>query len=115
MTVSPSSPLLSNVERIIAPNDVSTYLTVPIHSKVGDSSNVFRAADKLVFVFTDGGTYYTEDIEEEDRSSYDMIRLDDVSQLNADGSILDMAGVTVFDDNLYLLMDDGKLYYRPLE
>ncbi len=149
LTVSPSSPLLSNVERVIAPNDVSTYLTVPIHSKVGDSSNlyaaacgadlldtadnfeitfplpdghtpeevsdVFRAADKLVFVFTDGGTYYTEDIEEEDRSSYDMIRLDDVSQLNADGSILDMAGVTVFDDNLYLLMDDGKLYYRPLE
>ncbi len=149
VTVSPSTPLLSDADRLVAPAEVTTYLTVPIYSKTGDSTNlysaavgadlfdvsdnfevtfvlpdghtpdevtdVFRAADKLVFVFADGGTYYTDDIEEEDRTSYELIRLDDVSQLMADGSVLGMAGVTVFDDNLYLLLNDGKLYYRALE
>lgn len=44
-----------------------------------------------------------------------MVKLDDVSQFNADGAVHDMAGAEVMDDNLYLLMSDGKLYYRPLE
>lgn len=76
--------------------------------------DLFRVSDKLVFVFTNGDTYFTDDIEKENRTSYEMTKLDDVSQLNADGTIRDMAGAEVMDDNLYLLMSDGKLYYKPL-
>ena len=149
MTMMSSSPIVSNVDRIVAPADVTTYLTVPIYSKVGDSANlysgapgadlvetsdnfeitfalpdghtpkevtdVFRVSDRLVFVFANGDTYFTDDIEKEERTSYEMTKLDDVSQLKADGTILDMAGATTFDDNLYMLMSDGKLYYKPLE
>lgn len=146
MTTVSSAPLASNVDTVLAPAE--TYLTVPIYSKVGDTTNLysaapgasltdasdnfevsfvlpdghapwevmdlFRVSDKLVFVFTNGDTYFTDDIEKENRTSYEMTKLDDVSQLNADGTIRDMAGAEVMDDNLYLLMSDGKLYYKPL-
>lgn len=149
MTMLSSDPLVSNVDRIVAPADVTTYLTVPIYSKAGDSASlysgapgaelvdtsdnfeitfvlpdghtpeevadVFRVSDKLVFVFANGDTYFTDDIEKEERTSYEMTKLEDVSQLKASGTILDMAGATTFDDNLYMLMSDGKLYYKPLE
>ena len=148
MTMMSAEPIVSNAEMIIAPADVTTYLTVPIYSKIGDSANlysgapgdsltetsdnfeitfvlpdghtpsevadVFRVSDKLVFVFANGDTYFTDDIEKEDRTSYEMAKLEDISPLKADGSILDMAGATTFDDNLYMLMSDGKLYYKPL-
>ena len=148
MTTMSSTPILSNVDRIVAPSDVATYLTVPIYSKIGDNANlyssapgpdlietsdnfeisfilpdghtpeevtdVFRVSDMLIFVFSNGDTYFTDDIEKEERSSYEMTKLDDVSQLKANGTILDMAGATTFDDNLYMLMSDGKLYYKPL-
>lgn len=147
MTTVSSAPLASNVDTVLAPAE--TYLTVPIYSKVGDTTNlysaapgasltdasdnfevsfvlpdghtpsevadIFRVSDKLVFVFSNGDTYFTDDIEKEDRTSYEMVKLDDVSQFNADGAVRDMAGAEVMDDNLYMLMSDGKLYYRPLE
>ena len=86
-----------NVETILAPADV-----------IGIS-------EKLVFVFANGDTYFTDDIEQENRASYEMTKLEDVSQWKADGTILDMAGATPLDENLYLLLRDGKLYYKPLE
>ncbi len=149
LTMTSSSSIASNVDKIIAPADVTTYLTMPIYSKVGDGTrlysgapgadlmetsdnfeiafvlpdghtpeevtDVFRASDKLVFIFANGDTYCTDDIEKEEQTSYDMTKLADVSQLKADGTILDMAGATTLDDNLYMLMSDGKLYYKPLE
>ena len=149
MTTMSSNPIVSNVDRIIAPADVNTYLTTPIYSKIGDSANlysgapgaslietsdnfeiafilphdqtpekvtdVFSVSDKLVFVFANGDTYYTDDIEKEERTSYDMTKLDEVSHLKAGGTILDMAGAMTLDDNLYMLMSDGKLYYIPLD
>lgn len=149
MTVLTSEPIASGVELIIAPSDISTYLTTPLYSKMGDNTalysevsgaslidtsdnfevtfvlpddhtpsevaDVFRVSDKLVFVFSNGDTYFTDDIEKDGQSAYEMTKLEEVSKLNADGTILDMAGASTFDNNLYILMSDGKLYYEPLE
>ena len=53
-------------------------------------------------------------IQDEEQTSYEMNKLDDISSLNSEGSILDMAGATAMDDNIYILMKDGKLYYKEL-
>ena len=78
-------------------------------------ADIFRVSDKLVFVFDNGDTYVTDDIEKKDRASYEMTLLDDVSQLKANGSVQDMAGASVMDDNLYLLMSDGFLFHVTVQ
>ena len=76
--------------------------------------DIIQVSDKLVFIFNNGDTYYTDDIQDEEQTSYEMNKLDDISSLNSEGSILDMAGATAMDDNIYILMKDGKLYYKEL-
>ena len=98
-----------------ASDNSEVSFVLPDSHTPSEVSDIFRVSDKLVFVFANGDTYFTDDIEKEDRTSYEMVKLDDVSQFHADGAIRDMAGAEVMDDNLYMLMSDGKLYYRPLE
>lgn len=76
--------------------------------------DIIQVSDKLVFIFDNGDTYYTDDIQDEEKTSYEMTKLDDISSLNSEGSVLDMAGATTMDDNIYLLLKDGKLYYKEL-
>lgn len=80
----------------------------------GEINNIFRVSDKLVFVFENGDVYRTEDIQKEERTTYELEKLDDISKLNSDGSVIDMAGASVMDDNIYLLMSDGKLYHKKI-
>lgn len=148
MTMETSSPIASNVENVLSPSDVGNNLTLPVYSKIGDTSalysevpgadlidtsdnleisfvlpdghtaaevkDIIQVSDKLVFIFNNGDTYYTDDIQDEEQTSYEMNKLDDISSLNSEGSILDMAGATAMDDNIYILMKDGKLYYKEL-
>lgn len=148
MTMETSSPIASNVENVLSPSDVGNNLTLPVYSKIGDTSalysevpgadlidtsdnleisfvlpdghtaaevkDIIQVSDKLVFIFNNGDTYYTDDIQDEEQTSYEMSKLDDISSLNSEGSILDMAGATMMDDNIYILMKDGKLYYKEL-
>ena len=76
--------------------------------------DIIQVSDKLVFIFDNGDTYYTGDIQDEEKTSYEMTKLDEISSLNSEGSVLDMAGATTMDDNIYLLLKDGKLYYKEL-
>ena len=149
MTMTTARPLISNVNKIFASSGLSTYLTVPIYSKSGDSTVLYSAAsgedltdasdnfeitfalpdghtpdevsdiipvsERLVFVFENGDVYSIDEIEKSGTVSYLMTKLEDVSELNSSGSIWDMAGSSVMDDNLYLLMNDGSLYYRELD
>lgn len=148
MAMETSNPIASNVENVLSPSDVGNNLTLPVYSKIGDTSalysevpgadlidtsdnleisfvlpdghtaaevkDIIQVSDKLVFIFNNGDTYYTDDIQDEEQTSYEMNKLDDISSLNSEGSILDMAGATAMDDNIYILMKDGKLYYKEL-
>ena len=76
--------------------------------------DIMQVSDKLVFIFDNGDTYYTGDIQDEEKTSYEMTKLDEISSLNSEGSVLDMAGAATMDDNIYLLLKDGKLYYKEL-
>ena len=77
-------------------------------------SDIIPVSERLVFVFENGDVYSIDEIEKSGTVSYLMTKLEDVSELNSNGSIWDMAGSSVMDDNLYLLMSDGSLYYREL-
>lgn len=56
----------------------------------------------------------TDEIKPEGKDTYEMKKLDDISKLNGEGKVIDMAGSSVLDDNIYLLTDDGKVYYQKL-
>ena len=56
----------------------------------------------------------TDEIKPEGKDTYEMKKLDDISKLNGEGKVIDMPGSSVLDDNIYLLMDDGKVYYQKL-
>lgn len=43
-------------------------------------------------------------------TTYPMTKLEVISKLNSEGKIVDMAGAQVLDSNIYVLMDNGKLY-----
>ena len=88
---------------------------LPDGCKPADVNDVFRVSDRLVFAFENGDVYYTDEIEDEGVTSYELTKLEDVSRLNAGGDVLDMAGASVLDDNLYLLMSDGCIYCRELD
>lgn len=149
MTALSSAPYFTNVSRIFAPADVGNYLTLPVYSKIDDSSalysgapgadlfetsdnfeisflipeghttdeveDIIRVSEHLVFVFDNGDVYTIDELEEEEKTSYEMEKLEDVSQLNKEDKILDMAGASTMDDNLYILMSDGNLYYQSLD
>lgn len=88
---------------------------IPDNHTTKEIKDIFQISDYLVFVFNNGDVYITDEIEKEDKDNYEMKKLDDITKLNNEGKVIDMAGSSVMDNNLYLLMDDGKLYYKEIE
>lgn len=76
--------------------------------------DIFQISDRLAFVFDNGDVYVSGEISDTEAAAYELEKLEDVSELNRMGDILDMAGASVRDDNLYLLMSDGEIYYREI-
>lgn len=84
-----------------------------LHSEI---KNIFESYGTLVFVFSNGDTYITDEIEDDKQAEYQMTKLDEISKLNADGKVVDMVGVgSVFDKYIYLLTDTNELYAYIIE
>ena len=70
----------------------------------------------LIFVFSNGDTYITNEIEDDKQTEYQMTRLDEISELNADGKVIDMVGGgSVLEKYIYLLTDTNELYAYIVE
>ena len=89
--------------------------TMPDGHKASEIKDIFQVSGSLIFVFENGDTYITDEIEEEDKNIYEMTKLEAISELNSEGKIVDMAGSEIFNDNIYILMDNGKLYYSEVK
>lgn len=89
---------------------------MPDGHKPNEIEDIFSLLNNIMFfVFDNGDVYVVNDITMyEPKETYEMKKVDDISRLNKDGKIIQMVGVDGFS-NIYLLMDDNKLYYKEIE
>lgn len=105
--------------RSMASNDDDFEITfmMPDGHKPDEIKDIFEANSSIVFVFENGDTYITDEIEEIERDTYEMKKLEEISALNSEGKIIDMSGdaSSLFSKNIYILMDTNELYYYELD
>lgn len=95
-------------------DDLEISFQLPDGHKASEIKDIFQVSDYLVFVI-DNNVYITDEIQAKSRNTYDMKKLEDISKLNNTGKIVDMAGASTLNNNIYVLMDDGKIYYQEIE
>lgn len=140
-----STPVATDVNKIIACSDIATRLSCPIYHKIDDEKqlhakvygkslsktdddldisfvipdehkieeivNVFSCSDSIVFIFNNGDVYITSELDEFKTETYKMKKLEEVSKLNAENKIVSLSGCRIIDDNIYFLLENGKIYY----
>lgn len=95
-------------------DDLDISFNMPEGHKPSEIKEIFRHDDKIVFVFENEEVFITDEIEKEGKSIYEMTQLDNISEFGDDGKIVNMASKANFHD-LYILKDNGKLYYTYME
>ncbi len=95
-------------------DDLEISFQLPDGHKASEIKDIFQVSDYLVFVI-DNNVYITDEIQAKSRNTYAMKKLEDISKLNNTGKIVDMAGASTLNNNIYVLMDDGKIYYQEIE
>lgn len=62
-------------------------------------------------VLCEGNTYLSDEIEEAERTTYEKTKFEEISKLNREDKLVDMSGEdSVFNNNIYVLMDTNELY-----
>lgn len=89
--------------------------TMPDGHKPSEIKNIFECGSSIVFVFDNGDTYITDEIEETERVTYEMTKLEEISELISAGKVIDMVGGSSLENMIYLLMDTNELYYYEVE
>lgn len=89
---------------------------MPDGHKPAEIKDIFDCNGSLVFVFDNGDTYLTDEIEKTERVTYEMTKLEEISKLNSEGKIINMVGGTsIREDYIYILMDTNELYCYIVE
>lgn len=92
-------------------DNVEVAFTMPDSHVPSEIKDIFDSYGALVFVFDNGDTYITEDVEKTGTTEYTMTKLEEVSEMNADGKIVDMTGGgSIMEKYVYMLTDTNELY-----
>lgn len=104
-SVAPGASIVS------AEDNIEIAFPMPDNHVPSEIKDIFNSYGALVFVFDNGDTYITEDIEKTGTTEYKMTKLEEVSEMNADGKIVDMTGGgSALEKYVYLLTDTNELY-----
>lgn len=99
---------------ISSEDDIEISFILPDGHTTDDIKNVLGSADYPMIEFANGDVYCSEEIDDEIPAEYTFTKLEAVSELNAEGKIVQMVGPFWLNDILYILMDDNKVYYIEL-
>ncbi len=99
---------------ISSEDDIEISFILPDGHTTEDIKNILGSEDYPMIEFTNGDVYCAEEIDEEIPAEYTFTKLEAVSELNAEGKIVQMVGPIWQSDILYILMDDNKVYYIEL-
>ena len=95
-------------------DEVEVSFILPDGHNAEEIETIFDVKDKLVYVFHNGDTYITDEISSTDEKAYELRKLENISNLMKDGKVVEITGTTtsiLVGENIYILMNDGVLYY----
>ena len=94
-------------------DNIEISFMLPDGHKTEEIKSISDLNGKLVVIFDNNDVYVSEEILDTREAAYSFVKLDGISKLMNEGKVKDIAGTTLSarGDNLYVLMNDGILYY----